>query len=525
MESNSPGNAQLPFFRTFVRTQKWTIQSRTRCCPPFSKIDRNSIGHALEDHLFIVFDTTNSSGVVRGEDNALHVGKLSSWLYGDDNMSEKDLQTFRLSEIEPGLQERVWSYLRRVRTFCGSIYEVELRVWPIIANLLGTEIILPNVRHLALMECEQQSYTTLKPVAHVLSPTIDGITFINGAASLGLINFISSNKLPHLIALWFKRYEVSGLDLVQTTRPAFSKFRHLRYLAICSRAPTCPNYFSELSFELSKCESLEQLDITIEPPRAGEMTPVFSNFDILTINPPNLRDLAIRIHYPTIRLVRIVPNVTKLTIAIIPGAIDLQFLLRQPYIYHLETLAIDFVRKVEGKTFDIPAFSLTDFALWKDRAESLKVFRLFGAPFALSAKELIGLIDSWPSLYALFISDYNGNSNNTSIRPISSEVLTHISSRIPKLTSLALPLDFTFLKEPLDVAFHSSDIRTVNGLTELRLDRWEGIPEGPEKMVVLNNLKVLFPNLRRISAFKEAEHELPELNLCLRQLLVSNKDR
>ncbi|KAF5350664.1 hypothetical protein D9756_008524 [Leucocoprinus leucothites] len=396
-------------------------------------------------------------------------------------------QTLRSPDLEPGVLERARSYLERIRNFATLISAGQLELWHILSTLLDAAVICPNVQHLSI-SIPNSMVPLRSAITHILSPSIMSITFISASAVQNFHDiqaYVQSRVLPNLTRLEY-RFRQERLFLFPFKQ--VSRFRSVQQIKIYGDSPRPPKFDSELCEVLSACERLEELHLSIGPALHGEST--------IVINPPNLRKLRLTVNSlkPDVRIESPLDTLTIISILGVRHLFSLSFFV------HLQHLHLHISKKNEVPTVEV-AFSQQNMALLGDHAVNLQTFTFNGVPFASSADELASLIQSWPKLCRLSISE----GDNEAIL-ISSSVLVDFS-HLTHLDDLTLPLDFTFLTEPLEPNVG----QPASSLTELRCPRWEGIPRGSRKVVILKNLLRLFPKLRRISANVDDEGVIEEL--------------
>ncbi|KAF5350665.1 hypothetical protein D9756_008523 [Leucocoprinus leucothites] len=407
--------------------------------------------------------------------------------------------------------DRVTFYLERVRRFHAPINLHELEFWHILSTLLFRELILPSLRSLSMFITETPPLSFSSVVVHILSPSITSITFVcpHWEGNLPRIqHIVRSRELPNLNEVIYKLKRRGSTLKIPT--PPTSSFTAIKRLEVHDDyALKHPRYDSIICSSLKNMKNLEVLYIRIGPIRREASR----NYTV-EINFHSLQKLHIVLNDRRPAVTWDLPSLHTLTLSTYLESTDFRGIFSQPFFAQLRHLHLEILRKLD----EIPHRGVMFSSLepLKDHTNKLQTFRFNGVPLNLSADELTSLVESWPSLRELSISEGDNDA-----RPISSSVLVDFS-RLACFQDLTLPLDFTFLTE--DLSLNAS--HPASRLTELRCSRLEGIPNrGSKKIIVFKNLLRLFPNIKKISAAVDEEgviEELQELIKSFRPLPVSN---
>lgn len=279
------------------------------------------------------------------------------------------------------------------------------------------------------------------------------------------------------------------------------QFRTLRRLLVDNGPENPIAYDARLCSTLASLADLEELQISIGP--AGDPD---TRAPLLAL--PNLQIFRVTISQSLTLRWRL-PSLHTLFFTVMAGGLNYRRLFLISLVPHLQHFHL---RLMMQSRLDSEKLSIEDMESFLAHTSKLKTFQLDDVPHQLTPEDLASALKSWRQLRTLSI--------NWAGELISSSVLLSISKH-PQLRSITLPLDFTFLTDPLPTSTRQSRCH----LTELRCCRWTGIPtKGAKKIVVLRNLLRLFPNLSRIVSEYDGEgllEELQELIASFRELLAN----
>lgn len=384
----------------------------------------------------------------------------------------------------------------------------EIELWGLVSTLLHSTFIFPNIKHLSV-QVDTTFMASGNTIGHLLSPSLHSITLV-GSWSIYLRtiqNYVLSHSLPELVEL---NYRNDPREVPEGLR----HFPKLKKLWFSGR--TIFGLNSRLVDRLNALLNLEELQISLRPNEQNPNPPTLSPLVL-----PNLHTLRLTIFYPemlqSLLLFAHLPSLHTLSVTVLVGASSQVPILSTdiPALQSLRHLSIRVAAEPHrnAQVFtNLNEFEDLDQFTTLTGINTLETLNLINVPYRSVEANLRRMIKSWSKLQALSVERSDGGSL------MESSVLPHLAHCL-ELNKITLPLDFTFLTEPLP----GNTELSPNRLTELRCNQWKGIPaKGRKKIIVIRNLLRLFPHLRRIFLAQDEEgltEELQELIVSYRELL------